>query len=144
VIPELGIVVVQNPTKFEVPLFVERFGARLDRLQLMRTLLAAGIPLAIGTDGPPNPFVNIRLAVTHPLNPNEALTREEAVIAYTAGSAYAEKAEKEKGRLATGMLADLAVLSQDIFTIPIDAIPMTTSLLTIVGGRIVHRTAGIL
>jgi predicted amidohydrolase YtcJ len=57
--------------------------------------------------------------VTHPANPPEALTREEAVMAYTAGSAYAESAEKQKGTLAPGMLADLAVLSQDIFTIPL-------------------------
>lgn len=59
--------------------------------------------------GPMNPFQNIQSAVLHIENPPEALTREQAVIAYTAGSAYAEMAEKQKGTLVPGMLADLAV-----------------------------------
>ncbi len=60
------------------------------------------------------------------------------MTAYTAGSAYAEFAEQEKGRLAPGMLADLAVLSQDIFTVPAEKLPTTSAELTIVGGRIVR------
>jgi len=68
----------------------------------------------------------------------QALTREQAVTMYTRGSAYAEFAEREKGTLAPGMLADLAVLSQDVFTVPADALPATTSVLTIVGGRVVR------
>ena len=66
---------------------------------------------------------------THP--PREALVR-----AYTWGSAYAEFAEREKGTLAPGMLADIAVLSQDIFTISVDALPRTESVLTLVGGKV--------
>jgi predicted amidohydrolase YtcJ len=46
-------------------------------------LLSAGIPLAIGSDGLLNPYVNIMFAVMHPMRPNEGLTREQAVIAYT-------------------------------------------------------------
>ena len=72
-------------------------------------------------------------------HPNEALTREQAVIAYTAGSAYAEMTEKQKGTLVPGMLADLAVLSQDIFTIPLDQLPAVRSVLTMVGGSIVYQ-----
>ena len=56
----------------------------------------------------------------------------------TRGSAFAEFAEREKGTLAPGMLADIAVLSQDIFTVPARALPGTTSVLTIVGGKIVR------
>ena len=56
----------------------------------------------------------------------------------TRGSAYAEFAEREKGTLAPGMLADLAVLSQDVFTVPPSALPGTTSVLTVVGGKIVY------
>lgn len=98
-----------------------------------------GIPLAYGSDGLRNPFYNLMVAVTGQRgNPAETLTREQAVVMYTRGSAYAEFAEGEKGTLAPGMLADLAVLSQDIFTIPPQALPGTTSLLTIVGGRIVR------
>ena len=76
------------------------------------------------------------LASLHPNRPSEAITREQAVIAYTLTSAYAEFAEKEKGTLEPGKLADLAVLSQDIFTIPPPEMPKTTSVLTLVGGKI--------
>lgn len=60
-----------------------------------------------------------------------------------ATSAYAEFAEKDKGTLEPGKLADLAVLSQDIFTVSASDLPKTTSLLTLVGGRVVYD-AGIL
>jgi predicted amidohydrolase YtcJ len=103
----------------------------------------AGIPLAIGSDGPLDPFLNLQLAVTHPDNPREALTREQAVIAYTRGGAYAGHAERATGTLAPGMLADVAVLSQDIFTVPAVALTRTTSVLTIVGGRLAYD-AGVL
>ncbi|HKG91689.1 MAG TPA: amidohydrolase [Gemmatimonadaceae bacterium] len=141
----LGVVVVQNPTHFALPvLMAQRYeSARLSRLQPMRSLLEAGIPLALGSDGPLNPYLNILLATTHPNNPSQALTREQAVVAYTRGSAYAENAEREKGTLAPGMLADLAVLSQDIFTVPPPQLPATTSVLTLVGGRAVFD-AGVL
>ena len=69
----------------------------------------------------------------------EALPMDEAVIAYTYGSAYAEFAEHQKGTLSKGKLADLVVLSQNIFEIPPDALPATTSLLTMVGGKIIHN-----
>ncbi len=55
------------------------------------------------------------------------------------GSAYAEMAETQKGTLAPGMLADVAVLSQDIFTIPLEQFPDVRSVLTMVGGRIVYQ-----
>ena len=77
-------------------------------------------------------------AVTHPVNPGEALDREQAVLAYTRGSAYAEFAEREKGMLAPGMLADLAVLSQDIFTVPLGELAKTESVLTLVGGKVAY------
>lgn len=60
---------------------------------------------------------------------------EQAVIAYTGTSAYAELAEKDKGSLEDGTLADLAVLSQDIFTVPVPELPKTESVLSLVGGR---------
>lgn len=105
----------------------------------LHTWLAAGIPLAYGSDNLRNPFYNMMVAVTgRGGDPAEALTREQAVTMYTRGSAYAAFAEREQGTLAPGMLADLAVLSQDIFTIPAPALPGTTSVLTMVGGRIVR------
>lgn len=136
----LGIVLVQNPTHFafDPGMLRRRFGRVPGELMQLRSVLDAGVPVAIGSDGPNNPFLNLMFAVTHPTHPHEALTREQAVAAYTRGSAYAEFAEGEKGTLAPGMLADLAVLSQDIFTVPAQALPGTTSVLTLVGGAIVH------
>jgi predicted amidohydrolase YtcJ len=67
--------------------------------------------------GRQNPSLNTVFASLHPHRPSEAITREQAVIAYTLTSTYAEFAEKDKGTLEPGKLADLAVLSQDIFTV---------------------------
>jgi predicted amidohydrolase YtcJ len=136
----LGVGVVENPSHFAFPeLMFARFGyENMAAFQPMKSLLAAGVPLAIGSDGPPSPFLNILFAVTHPTNRREALTREQAVIAYTRGSAWAEFAETDKGTLAPGMLADLAVLSQDMFTVEEGRLPETASVLTVIGGRVVY------
>jgi predicted amidohydrolase YtcJ len=133
----LGIVVVQNPT--HLGLNLKQWGPeRAPRNQPMHVLLDAGVPLALGSDGPFNPYLNIMLASTYRGKPNDALTREQAVIAYTVTAAYAEFAEKDKGSLEPGKLADLAVLSQDIFRVPNEDLPKTVSVLTMVGGRIVY------
>jgi predicted amidohydrolase YtcJ len=132
---KLGVIVVQNPTHFSEPeLARTRMGAEVSP---MRSLLEAGVVLALGSDGPMNPYLNIMFATTHPSNPREAITREQAVRAYTQGSAFAEFSEGEKGTIAKGKLADLVVLSQDIFAAPVAELPKTMSLLTVVGGKIV-------
>jgi predicted amidohydrolase YtcJ len=116
---------------------VERFGP--DRLfSRFRSLIDAGIPVAIGSDGPPNPWLDVMLAAVHPLHPSEGISVEEAVVASTLGAAFAEDREQVKGSIAVGKLADLAVLSQDVFTIPVSQIVATRSLLTMVGGEIVY------
>jgi hypothetical protein len=133
---KLGVIVVQNPSHFaDAELFHQRWGTDMQRL---RSLLDAGIPLALGSDGPMNPFLNILFATTHPAAPTEAITREQAVAAYTYGSAFAEFAEHDKGTLAVGKLADLVVLSQDIFAVPVPELPKTHSVLTLVGGKVVY------
>lgn len=139
---KLGVIVVQNPSHFTIrDLLQRRLGKeRLARFQMMKSLHEAGIAIALGSDGPLNPYLNIMFAVTHPANPPEALTREQAVRAYTRGSAFAEFEDHEKGTLTPGMLADLAVLSQDIFTVSAEELPHTVSMLTMVGGRIVYQT----
>jgi predicted amidohydrolase YtcJ len=144
-VKKMHMLVVQNPTHFTFPeIFLARYGKeRLASMQPMKSLLDAGIPLAIGSDGPMNPFLNIMAAVTHPTNPKEALTREQAVAAYTAGSAFAEFKEKEKGQLAVGMLADLTVLSADVFTVPVEQMGAIRSVMTIFGGKIVHDNGSI-
>jgi predicted amidohydrolase YtcJ len=137
---ELGVVVVENPTHFTLrELFVRRYGLeRADQMQPLRSLLDAGVPLALGSDGPNNPYLNIMLASVYPGKPREAISRGQAVTAYTLTAAYAEFAEKEKGSLEPGKLADLAVLSQDVFTVPPMEMPKTESVLTMVGGKIVY------
>ena len=81
---------------------------------------------------------DIMFASIDPDRPSEAITREQAVIAYTLTSAYPEFSEKDKGSLEPRKLADLAVLSQDIFTVDVSELPKTESVLTVVGGKIVY------
>ncbi|HUP60525.1 MAG TPA: amidohydrolase family protein [Thermoanaerobaculia bacterium] len=128
-----GVVVVVNPTHFFARTMFPKGG-----YMRMRSLINEGIPVAIGSDGPMNPYLNILLATDRQDIPSEAVTREQAVAAYTSGSAYAEMMEKEKGRIAPGMLADLAVLSQDIFAIGADRLPETVSMLTIIDGKVAY------
>jgi predicted amidohydrolase YtcJ len=136
----LGAVVVQTPLLLGmVDLVSTRYGLDTPFFPV-RSLLEAGVPLAVGSDNLVNPYVNIRLLALHPIHPEEALTREQAVEAYTRGSAFAEFEESEKGTIAPGKLADIAVLSQDIFTVPLDALPATESILTLVGGEVVYDT----
>ena len=139
----LGVIVVQNPSHFMITDIVRaRYGAeRLKNFQAFRSLIEAGIPVAIGSDGPINPWLNIMFATMHPTNPKEAITVEQALIAYTRGSARAEFEEHEKGTIAVGALADLAVLSQDIFKVLPPDLPKTESVLTIIDGRVVYEVA---
>ena len=78
-------------------------------------------------------------ASARPDQPNESLTREDALRAYTSGSAFAENQETKKGKIAPGMLADLAVLSQNILEVSVKALPDTRSVLTIIDGKVVHE-----
>jgi len=116
-----------------------------------RSMLEAGAHLAFGTDwpvAPLNPLLGIYAAVTratldgkHPEGwfPEQKLSLEEALGAYTAGSAYAAFAEKDKGMLAPGKLADIIVLSDDLFSIPPEKIKDARVVLTLVGGRVVYQ-----
>jgi predicted amidohydrolase YtcJ len=134
----LGVVVVENPSHFMLAdVMKARYGGA--HTQRLKSLVAAGIPVALGSDGPMNPYLNMMFAGMHADNPAEAIAAEDAVRLYTRGSAYAEFAENDKGTLQPGMLADLALLSQDIFQSPPDALPKTESLLTMIGGRIVRE-----
>ncbi len=102
------------------------------------------------SDGGPaeqNPFPNLMLAILYATQLGEALTRaltrEQAFTAYTAGGAYAENQESRKGRHAPGMAADLAVLSQDVMTVPARQLSATTSLLTLVDGEVIFEDAAL-
>lgn len=131
-------------------------GDRLDAERLkgayaFRTLLDTGAHVAFGTDwsvAPLNPFFGIYGAVTRQTtdgkNPNgwfpeQKITVDEAVKCYTSGSAYAEFQENVKGTLEVGKLADLIIISDDIFTIAPERIANVTVLATIVDGRVVYE-----
>lgn len=132
-----GIVVVQNPSHFAA--IKSLYGVTLSSTQPLKSLLNAQIPLAFGSDGVSNPYLNVLFASTHPARPTEAISREEAITAYTLGSAYAEFAENDKGSLSVGKLADLAVLSQDIFSVSPSELPKTQATITMVDGKIVYQ-----
>jgi predicted amidohydrolase YtcJ len=114
-------------------------------------LLDKGVRLSLGTDwsvAPLNPMLTLYAAATRATldgrNPNgwvpaQKITIEEAVSAYTTGSAFAEFQEATKGTIARGKLADLVILSDDIFSIPAALIKDVKVLTTIVGGRVVHQ-----
>jgi predicted amidohydrolase YtcJ len=74
--------------------------------------------------------------------PEQKISVDEALRAYTSSSAYAEFGEKNKGTLEAGKLADVVVFSQDIFRINPDEIQKTAVAYTIVGGRVVFGEAG--
>jgi predicted amidohydrolase YtcJ len=109
-----------------------------------------GVPLAFGTDYPVepiNPFRGIYAAIarkneagTKEYFPEQKLTVEQALAAYTTGSAYAEFAEKQKGTLAPGMLADFVVLDRDLTTVAPSDILKTQVLRTVVGGKTVYES----
>ncbi|MBS2021324.1 MAG: amidohydrolase family protein, partial [Deltaproteobacteria bacterium] len=137
-----GAMVVQNGRHLALTaLFAQRLGGQtLGQMEWLRSLAGAGIPLALGTDSIgqiSSPWLDIFLTAIHPTHPSEALTVEEALTAYTHGSAYAEFEEAKKGTLAPGMFADLAILSQDPFTTPLPQLPATFSVRTVVGGKVV-------
>lgn len=116
-----------------------------------RSMLDTGAPLAFGTDwpvAPLNPLLGVYAAVTratldgkHPEGwfPAERLTVDEALRAYTQGSAYAAFAERDRGTLAPGKLADVIVLSDDLFKVAPEKIHDAKVEVTIVGGRVVYE-----
>jgi predicted amidohydrolase YtcJ len=122
---------------------------RASRTYAFRTFLNHGVHLAFGTDwdvAPLNPLLGIDAAVTratldgkNPAGwfPEQKLTVAEAVEAYTMGSAYAEFQEKEKGSITRGKLADMVLLSDDIFSIVPEKIRDVKVAETIVGGKVV-------
>jgi predicted amidohydrolase YtcJ len=118
-----------------------------------RSMLDAGATLAFGTDwpiAPINPMLGLYAAVTRITNdgknpggwiPSQRITLEEALRAYTQASAFAEFQENNKGTITPGKLADIIVLSDDLFAIPPAKIPDTRVLLTILGGESVYTAS---
>jgi predicted amidohydrolase YtcJ len=118
-----------------------------------RSFLDHGVALAFGTDwpvAPLNPMLGLYAAVTRATLdgknpdgwiPEEKITLSEAVEAYTLGSAFAEFQENEKGSITPGKLADMVLLSENIFDLKPEAIGNVKVETTIVGGKIVYGGA---
>jgi predicted amidohydrolase YtcJ len=149
----LGVIPSMQPIHATQDMFIadKHWGARSRYAYAWRTLWDSGAMLAFGSDAPvetPDVIQGIHAAVTRCRAdgapggegwiPEERLSVEEAVWAYTVGAAYAGGEERIKGSITPGKLADLAVLSQDIFLINPSAILETDVTATIMGGHFVH------
>lgn len=139
----LGVVASMQPNITGSELYRRmRLGVeRARRVDMWRTLLNNGAVLAWGTDWPVsslNPMENLYQLVTRYYK-EERLTMAEAIKYYTYGSAYASFEEDIKGTLEKGKLADMVVLSRDLFSIPPKEILNTEVLYTILGGKIVYQ-----
>ncbi|MBI3979971.1 MAG: amidohydrolase [Chloroflexi bacterium] len=147
---ELGVIASVQPIHATSDRdMAERYWGERSRLAYRyRSLLESGAPLALGTDAPVEPIEPLRTvyaAVTRkrgdeplgkPWYPEERLTMEQAIHAYTLGSAYASGEERLKGSIEPGKLADLVVLSDDVFAVEPEAILKTRVEMTVFDGRI--------
>jgi predicted amidohydrolase YtcJ len=125
---------------------------RQDWLYRQRSLLEAGMILPGSSDRPVvagAPLLGLgdmvvrRTASGAPFNPAEAITAEQALHAYTYGSAYASRQEHIKGSITPGKLADLVVLSEDPTAVSPDRIPALQVLATLVNGQCLHQTGAL-
>ena len=113
-----------------------------------RTIVANGIHAGMSSDGmqiaPMNPWLHMYYATTglnarqRLINGGQQITRQEALKLYTASNGWFLREEDRIGTIEPGKLADLAVLSDDYFTVPDETLKKIRSVVTIVGGRIVH------
>jgi len=130
----------------------KRIGPELTRTTYaFRSLLDTKAKLAFGSDwtvAPIDPLLGIKAAVTRQTLdgknpggwvPEEKISLDEALRAYTAGVAYANFGEKQRGVIRTGQLADLVVLDQDLFGIPAESIDQVRVLATVMNGRVVFE-----
>jgi len=111
--------------------------------------LKRGVTLAFGTDFPVepiSPFRGLYAATTRTSEsgkqqyyPDQKISMDQAIAAYTTGSAFAEFAEKEKGLMIPGMLADFVVLDRDVTAVVPQKLLQTKVLRTVVGGKTVYE-----
>lgn len=153
-ISDLNIPVMYQPIflDYDISIVEDRVGKELASTSYaFNTLNKLGAPLSFGTDCPVedcNPFPNIHCAVNRTnldglpsggFNPDEKMSVEDAIDAYTIGSAYNEFKENFKGRLRTNYVADLIVLDRDIFSINPSEIKDIKVLKTMIDGEFVFE-----
>jgi predicted amidohydrolase YtcJ len=145
-----GGIAIQHRMAYQGEYFVKRYGAKAaEAAPPIRRMLEMGVPVGAGTDATRvasyNPWIalywlvsgrtigGMRLAVD-----SARLDRTTALRLWTEGSAWFSTEQGMKGRIAAGQYADLAVLDRDYFAVPESDIKSIVSVLTMVGGRIVH------
>lgn len=145
-----GGIAVQHRMAFQGEYFVERYGSKAaEHTPPIRRMLQAGVPVGGGTDATRvasyNPWVSLSWLVTGKtlgglaLYPTaNRLDREEALRLWTEANAWFSTETGKKGQIKVGQLADLAVLSDDYFSVPENSIQDITSVLTLLGGKPVH------
>jgi predicted amidohydrolase YtcJ len=146
---KMGVIASMQPIHCtsDQPFVVKRLGEPRARASAYpwRALIDSGARFCGGTDVPVeliDPFANIYAAVTRKridtgaaLYPEQALTRKEALLAYTAWNAYAAGEEHQKGALKQGLLADLVVLDRNLLQCPVEQIPATQVESVWLGGK---------
>lgn len=145
-----GGIAIQHRMAYQGEYFVERYGAKAaERTPPFKRMLEMGVHVGAGTDA-------TRVASYDPWNalywlctgktvgglrlypPAQLVDRETALALYTKANAWFSNEDGLKGQLKAGQYADFAVLSADYFAVPEDEIRNLVSVLTVVGGRIVH------
>ena len=148
-----GGIAIQHRMAFQGEYFVDRYGAQAaSATPPIARMLAAGVPVGGGTDATRvasyNPWTALYWLVSgrtvgglRLYESADRLSRDTALELWTSGSAWFSSEQGKKGRIAEGMLADLAVLSADFFSVPEEAIKSIESVLTVVGGKVVYAQA---
>lgn len=147
-----GGIAIQDRMAFQGEYFLARFGKeQIIRTPPIQKIVDAGIPLGMGTDATRvssyNPWICLQWLVTGRTiggtlmyNESNLISRELALELYTKGSAWFSNEQDKKGAFIAGQLADFAVLSQDYFQIPEETIKDIYSVMTVLGGEIVHAS----
>jgi predicted amidohydrolase YtcJ len=156
-LPSLGVLASMqpfqgSPSPMQIELWSRALGPERARdVWPYQSISAAGGRLAFGSGWPAaplDPLLGLQAAVTRMTpeglpdsgwNPAQRMALEAALDAYTSGGAWASFDELRKGMIASGMLADLVVLSDDIFEAPPSALARTRVAVTIFDGKIVYR-----
>jgi predicted amidohydrolase YtcJ len=147
-----GGIAIQDRMAFQGEYFIERYGkSAAERTPPVRRMLELGIPVGAGTDATRvasyNPWVSLYWLVTGKtvggvsmFSEKNRLSREEALRLYTQGSSWFSSESGKKGAIAEGQLADFVALTNDYLSVPDEQIKGIESVLTVVGGKIVHAT----
>ncbi|MCI3203563.1 MULTISPECIES: amidohydrolase [Pandoraea] len=145
-----GGIAVQHRMAYQGEYFVERYGAKAaEATPPVRRMLERGVKVGAGTDATRvasyNPWVSLYWLVTgktvgglRMAAPGSLLDRDEALRLWTEANTWFSSEVGKKGQIKVGQLADLAVLSADYFSVPEDEIQDITSVLTLLGGKVVY------